>query len=225
MLRCVGDFKRLDFHNIKTIKFFNADDFGEFQVAPSTVHHRMIMNAVAKHQKPYSKLGLSGNDKKQNVFEPKKLSFVAGNTFDDDDEEGEQQQFVYKSPAELMLDELEVSMHFYSFLFSKEKGGGCKTDGLFSFNIRERHFFPRKNPKQHKTKLNKPKYIYIYIYIYSSLNFPKLNRPSLRQNCITSNSLFIFHMCMFPFLKYFSITLPYYLCKIIHILLLIATNI
>jgi len=61
--------------------------------------------------------------KKQNVFEPKKLSFVAGNTFDDDDEEGEQQQFVYKSPAELMLDELEVSMHFYSYLFSKEKGG------------------------------------------------------------------------------------------------------
>ena len=54
--------------------------------------------------------------KKQNVFEPKKLFFVAGNTFDDDVEEGEQQQFVYQSPAELMLDELEVSMH------SKEKG-------------------------------------------------------------------------------------------------------
>jgi hypothetical protein len=122
--------KRLDFHNIKTIKFVNADDFDEFEVAPSTVHHRMIMNAVAKLQIPHSKLGWSGNEKKQNVFEPKKLSFVAGNTFDDDDEEGEQQQFVYKSPAELMLDELEVSMHF---------------------NIRERHFFSRKNPKQNKT--------------------------------------------------------------------------
>ena len=122
MLRYVGDFKRLDFHNIKTIKFFNADDFDEFQVAPSTVHHRMIMNSVAKHQTPHSNLGWSGNEKKQNVFEPKKLSRVAGNTFDDDDEEGEQQQFVYQSPAELMLDELEVSMQFYSYLFPKEKG-------------------------------------------------------------------------------------------------------
>jgi hypothetical protein len=51
------------------------------------------------------------------------LSFVAGNTFDDDDEEGEKQQFVYKSSAELMLDELEVSMHFYSYLFFKRKWG------------------------------------------------------------------------------------------------------
>ena len=67
----------------------------------------MIMNAVAKLQKPHSKLGWSGNEKKQNVFEPKKVSFVAGNTFDDDDEKGEQQQFVYKSPGELMIDELE----------------------------------------------------------------------------------------------------------------------
>jgi len=32
-------------------------------------------------------------------------------------------------------------------------------------------------------------------------------------------------MCMFRFLKYFYITLPYYLCKIIHILLFIKTNI
>ena len=112
MLRYVGDFKRLDFHNIKTIKFFNVDDFDEFEVAPSTVHRRMIMNAVAKLQTPHSKLRWRGNEQKQNVFEPKKLFFVAGNTFDDDDEEGEQQQFVYKSPAEL-----EVSMHFYSYLF------------------------------------------------------------------------------------------------------------
>jgi hypothetical protein len=35
------------------------------------------MNAVAKLQIPHSKLGWSGNEKKQNVFEPKKLSFVA----------------------------------------------------------------------------------------------------------------------------------------------------
>ena len=118
MLRNVGEFKRLDFHNIKTIKFVNADDFDEFEVAPSTVHRRMIINAVANLQIPHSKLGWSGNEKRQNVFEPKKLSFVADNTFDDDVEEGEQQQFVYKSPAELMLDELEVSMH------SKEKGVG-----------------------------------------------------------------------------------------------------
>jgi hypothetical protein len=27
MLRYVGDFKRFDFHNIKPIQFFNADDF------------------------------------------------------------------------------------------------------------------------------------------------------------------------------------------------------
>jgi hypothetical protein len=85
-----------------TIKFFNADDFDEFEVAPSTVHRRMIMKAVAKLQTPHSKLGWSGNEKKQNVFEPKKLSFVAGNTF------------------ELMLDELEVSMHFYSYFFSRK---------------------------------------------------------------------------------------------------------
>jgi hypothetical protein len=45
MLRYVGEFKRLDFHNIKTIKFVNADDFDEFEVAPSTVHRRMIMDA------------------------------------------------------------------------------------------------------------------------------------------------------------------------------------
>jgi hypothetical protein len=32
-------------------------------------------------------------------------------------------------------------------------------------------------------------------------------------------------MCMFRFLKYISITLPYYLCKIIHMLLFITTNI
>ena len=75
------------------------------------------------------------------------------NTFDDDDEEGEQQQFVYKSPAELMLDELEVSMHFYSYLFSKEKGG-CKTDAFFSFNIRERHFFSRKITETKTKKQN-----------------------------------------------------------------------
>ena len=91
---------------------------------------------------------------------------------------------------------------------------------MFSFNIRERNFSPEKtqnNTKQNITSQKKN--------IYSSLNFPKLNRPSLRQYCITSNSLCIFHMCMFPFLKYFAITLPYYLCNIIHILLLIATNI
>ena len=73
-LRYAGDFKRLDFHNIKTIKFFNADDLDEFEVAPSTVHRRKIMNTVAKLQTPHSKLGWSGNEKKQNVFEPKKLS-------------------------------------------------------------------------------------------------------------------------------------------------------
>lgn len=56
VLRYVGDFKRLDFHNIKTIKFFNADDFDEFEIAPSTVHRRMIMNAVAKLQTPHAKL-------------------------------------------------------------------------------------------------------------------------------------------------------------------------
>ena len=123
MLRYVGDFKRLDFHNIKTITFFNADVFDEFEVAPSKVHRRMIINAVFKPQTPHSKLGWSRNENKQNVFKPTKLSSVAGNTFDDDDEEGEQQQFVYRSPAELMLDELEVSMHFYSYIFSKEKGG------------------------------------------------------------------------------------------------------
>jgi hypothetical protein len=122
MLRYVGDFKRMDFHNIKTIQFFNADDFDKFEVARSKVHRRMIMNAVAKLQTPHSILGWSGNEKKQNVFKPKKLSFVAGNTFDDDDEEGEQQQFMYRSTAELMLDGLEVSMHFYSYLFQKKRG-------------------------------------------------------------------------------------------------------
>lgn len=88
MLRYVRDFKRLDFHNIKT-KFFNTDDFDEFEVARSTVHRRMIMNAIAKLQTPHLKLRWNGNKKKQNVFEPKKLSFVTGKTFDDDDDEGE----------------------------------------------------------------------------------------------------------------------------------------
>ena len=32
-------------------------------------------------------------------------------------------------------------------------------------------------------------------------------------------------VCLFRFIKHFSITLPYYLCKIIHILLFITTNI
>jgi hypothetical protein len=70
MLRYIGEFKRLDFHNIKTIKFVNADDFDEFEVAPSTAHRRMIMNAVAKLQTSHSKLGWSGNEKKQNILSP-----------------------------------------------------------------------------------------------------------------------------------------------------------
>ena len=140
MLRYIGEFKRLDFHNIKTIKFVNADDFDEFEVAPSTVHRRMIMNAVDKLQTSHSKLGWSGNEKKQNVFEPPKLSFVAGNTIDDDDEEGEQQQFVYKSPAELMLDELEVKMHLKKEMFFFPSTSGSDI------------FSPEKKPKTKQSK-------------------------------------------------------------------------
>jgi hypothetical protein len=54
-------------------------------------------------------------------------------------------------------------------------------------------------------------------------------------NCraVANPSFFLFEeiadfnaqMCMFRFLKYFSFTLPYYLCNIIHILLFITTDI
>ena len=113
LLRYVKEFKRLDFKNIKTLKFFTADDFDEFEVPPSSVHRRMIMNAVAKLQTPNSKLGLCTGEKghKLNVLEPKRLSYVASENFDmfcGDDQENE---FMYKDPAELMLDELEVRIH------------------------------------------------------------------------------------------------------------------
>lgn len=112
MMKYVPDFKKLDFKNIKTLKFFTADDFDEFEVAPSAVHRRMIMNGVAKLQTPNSKLGLSfatGNAERGNrsksSLEPKKLSFVADDRFE---EPNDNEPFTYKSPAELMLDDLEV---------------------------------------------------------------------------------------------------------------------
>lgn len=141
-------------------------------------------------------MGWSGNEKKQNVFEPKELSFVDGNTFDDDDEEGEQQQFVYKSPAELMLGELEVSMHFYSYLFFKKKGG-CKTNALFPFNIRQRHLFSRKitEKKKTKTKTNKPK-------IKIKINEIKIEQPQLSKfkSTVTKAKLHYTQLAMyFPY--------------------------
>jgi hypothetical protein len=190
MLRYVGDFKRLDFHNIKTIKFFNADNFDEFQVAPSTVHHRLIMNAVAKHQTPHSKLGWSGNEKKQNVFELKKLSFVAGNTFHDDDEEGEQQQFVY---GRFNFGKLRLLYIFFFWLV------------MFCFG-----FFLEKKCRSLMLKENKAS-------VFHPPPLFLLKKDTSKNACL--------HLCMFPVLKYFAITLPYYLCNIIHILLLIATNI
>ena len=110
MLKYLADFKRLDFENVKTLKFFTQEDFDEFRVSPSAVHKRMIINAVSKLQSPQSKLGLfSDSANKQNKLQPKKLSYVAEDSFEQDKEsEDDQEEFLYQSPAELLLKELQV---------------------------------------------------------------------------------------------------------------------
>ena len=110
MLRYTEDFRKLDFNNTKTLKFFKNEDFENFSVKPSTAHRRMIINAVAKLQTPQSKLGLEDEPRRRNVLEPRKLSYVADHLFREDQAESEDDapEFVYQSPTELMLQELKV---------------------------------------------------------------------------------------------------------------------
>ena len=117
MLRYTEDFRKLDFNNTKTLKFFKNEDFENFSVKPSTAHRRMIINAVAKLQTPQSKLGLEDEPRRRNVLEPRKLSYVADHLFREDQTESEDDapEFVYQSPTELMLQELKVRA-FYLIL-------------------------------------------------------------------------------------------------------------
>ena len=91
LLRYVMDFKRLDFKNIKTLKFFTADHFDDFKVSPSSVHRRMWLNF--RHQILKLVLCTSEKGQKLNALEPKKLSYVASENFDIFDDEDQQGEF------------------------------------------------------------------------------------------------------------------------------------
>ena len=56
-----------------------------------------------------------------------------------------------------MLDELEVSMHFRSYLFSKEKGGGGVKQMLFFPSTSGNGIYFSRKITETKNKNNKPK--------------------------------------------------------------------
>lgn len=58
LLKYQDDFEKLDFINGNCVNFLCQSDFTKFEVYPSDLHQRMILNAVAKLQTPNSKKGL-----------------------------------------------------------------------------------------------------------------------------------------------------------------------
>lgn len=58
LLKYANDFRRMDIHNTTAVKYLRGRDLDNFSVHVSTIHRRMILNAVAKIQTPNSKLGL-----------------------------------------------------------------------------------------------------------------------------------------------------------------------
>lgn len=67
------DFEKLDFINSNCVKFLCQSDFTKFEVYPSDLHQRMILNAVAKLQTPNSKKGLEHVQETRRLAPPETL--------------------------------------------------------------------------------------------------------------------------------------------------------
>ena len=113
------EFRSLDYCNTNSIKYFVTQEFDNFKVKPSNAHRRMILNAVAKMQTPTSRLGLDPPSPKTNGLAPRRLDYSS------DGEYGQKQdnfEFVYKSPVEIMMGELEDNLNLAEVEFSSVSG-------------------------------------------------------------------------------------------------------
>lgn len=117
MIKYKKDFINQDFTSMAAMKFFTNEDFEGFNTQPSSVHRRMILNAVAKLQTPNSKLGwetladcgprqTSTSEALRRSLSPKRLPF-----------QSDKSSFKYKSPIELMLTEVEVRIRLFTCNF------------------------------------------------------------------------------------------------------------
>ncbi|KAK3107521.1 hypothetical protein FSP39_016499 [Pinctada imbricata] len=105
--RYANDFRSLDYCNTNTIKYFVAQEFENFTIKPSNAHRRMLLNAVAKMQTPTSRLGLDSPMPRTLI--PRRLDYSSDGDYGTTQIESEP-GFVYKSPVELMLSELEENL-------------------------------------------------------------------------------------------------------------------
>jgi hypothetical protein len=116
LLRYEEDLLKLDYTNITCLKFLTSVDLEQFQVKPSAVHRRMLINGVAKLQTPKSKLGLEspsrelppklGLESASRELPPKQLQFQESGIVDVENERSNN-DFIYESPSELMIKDLE----------------------------------------------------------------------------------------------------------------------
>lgn len=116
LLKYQDDFEKLDFINSNCVKFLCQSDFKKFEVYPSDLHQRMILNAVAKLQTPNSKKGLEHVQEARRLAPQKLFDERNSSDFGWDENKGNGSaspswsDFEYKSPTELMMTELEENL-------------------------------------------------------------------------------------------------------------------
>ena len=117
LVKYLDDFIDLDFTNTNTLKFFVPDDFLRFKTQVSEVHRRMIVNGIAKLQTPMSKAGLDQLEPgpRSNNLKPKQLFS------DEHDDNIEDVEFTYKSPAEMMIADSEEKIEILRVEYESAK--------------------------------------------------------------------------------------------------------